>query len=25
MFVRDVADAYEIGTKVSGEAVLSPA
>ena len=24
IFVRDVADAYEIGTKVSGEAVLSP-
>jgi nitrogen regulatory protein P-II 1 len=24
IFVRDVADAYEIGTKSSGEAVLSP-
>ena len=24
IFVRDVVDAYEIGTKISGEAVLSP-
>jgi nitrogen regulatory protein PII len=25
IFVKDVSDAYEIGTKVSGEAALSPA